>query len=407
MDDDASNAPEVLQKGDNTSAQDKPSKTRKRMPKKCSKCGKSVLNLSRHQKDVHGMKKLRRKLGDYFTGEKKRPKGTVKFCPLSPCKGNRTPIFQLHKHLQTSIHGLRPNTPSYVKALSKAPRVSLKQLESHVKNEKGKSKRTKHERRRRQQQSSSDEDSQDMDGNGVTQEKSNPMKEGRKMKHEENSSYDEKPEIGGNQVLQGPQVVSQRTGTVTEESIEEMDSDKEYDDLTRRVWEREHQETIVLTESDRDSDMDYMPGGSGTDESSCDSCSSESSILPEEQKDLLIGVVEVIGRENCDSGSFLDYQTELPWKKKIQNFIGQQESQGYCFKTEEKSIEDLRQHFQQEDYDDELLQDIFKNDESDNDDALDEEWEPSDCEPDAEEAKEHRQEDCDQYFTKRVLQVPY
>ena len=31
------------------------------------------------------------------------------------------------------------------------------------------------------------------------------------------------------------------------------------------------------------------------------------------------------------------------------------------------------------------------SDESDNDDALDEEWEPSDCEPDAEEAKEHRQ----------------
>ena len=31
------------------------------------------------------------------------------------------------------------------------------------------------------------------------------------------------------------------------------------------------------------------------------------------------------------------------------------------------------------------------SDESDNDDALDEEWEPSDCEPDAEEAKEHGQ----------------
>ena len=30
-------------------------------------------------------------------------------------------------------------------------------------------------------------------------------------------------------------------------------------------------------------------------------------------------------------------------------------------------------------------------DESDNDDALDEAWEPSDCEPDAEKAKEHRQ----------------
>ena len=233
-----------------------------------------------------------------------------------------------------------------------------------------------------------------------------------------------KHKIEGNQAVQ---VVSQRVGTVTEENME-LDSDKEYDDLTRRVWETGHrsqgttnqtsdseeevhsqisqsqdffqrtpsttedQEAIVVTKSDCDSDIDYIPGGSGTDESS-DSCSSDSSILHEEQKDLLIGVVEVIGRENCDSGSFLDYQTELPWKKKIQNFIGQQESQGYCFKTEEKSIEDLRQHFQQEDSDDEILQNIFMNDESDNDDALDEEWEPSDCEPDVEEAKEHRQEE--------------
>ena len=428
MDDDTSNTPEVVQKGDNTLAQDKPSSTRKRMPKKCSKCGKSVLNLSRHQKDVHGMKKLRRKLGDYFTGEKKKPKGTVKFCPLSPCKGNRTPIFQLHKHLQTSIHGLRPNTPSYVKALNKAPRVSLKQLESYMKNEKKKNKRTKHERRRRQQQeSSSDEGSQDTDKKGVTLEKRKRMKEGRKIKREENSSDDEKHEIEGNQAMQVLQVASQQAETVTEENME-LDSDKEYDDLTRRVWDKGHrsrgitiqtsdseeevhgqisrsqdffqrtpsttedQEAIVVTESDRDSDIDYIPGGSGTDESS-DSCSSDSSILPEERKDLLIGVVEVIGRENCDSGSFLDYQTELPWKKKIQNFIGQQESQGYCFKTEEKSIEDLRQHFQQEDSDDEILQDIFMNDESDNDDALDEEWEPSDCEPDAKDAKDHRQEE--------------
>lgn len=150
---DASNKPEVGQTGENTSVQEQP--THKRMPKICSKCGKSVVNLSRHQKDVHGMKKLRRKLGDYFMGRKKKPKGTVKFCPLSPCKGNRTPIFQLHKHLQTSIHGLRPNTPSYIKALNKAPRLSLKILEWHLKNEKEKKKRPKDERRKRQGTSTS------------------------------------------------------------------------------------------------------------------------------------------------------------------------------------------------------------------------------------------------------------
>ena len=84
------------------------------------------------------------------------------------------------------------------------------------------------------------------------------------------------------------------------------------------------QEEIVVTNNDSDSDVDYIPGGSGTDELN-DLCPSDSSILSKEQNDLLIGVVEVKGRENCDSGSFLDYQTELPWKKQIQNFIGQQE----------------------------------------------------------------------------------
>ena len=48
-----------------------PSATRKRNPKKCTKCGKCVLNLSRHQRDVHGMRKLERKLQDYFTGARR------------------------------------------------------------------------------------------------------------------------------------------------------------------------------------------------------------------------------------------------------------------------------------------------------------------------------------------------
>ena len=119
-------------------------------------------------------------------GEKK-PKGTVKFCPLSPCKGNKTPIFQLHRHLQTSIPGLRPNTPSYIKASSTAPRVPLKQLELHVKNENEKNKRAKY-KRIQQQERSSDEGSQDTDKKGVTQEKSKQMKEQRKLKREQKSS---------------------------------------------------------------------------------------------------------------------------------------------------------------------------------------------------------------------------
>ena len=87
------------------------------------------------------MTKLKRKLNEYLSGEKKVPKGKVKFCPLSPCKRQRTPIFQLHKHLQSSLHKLHPNSPSYVRALDKAPRVSLKVLGSYINERKKKGER--------------------------------------------------------------------------------------------------------------------------------------------------------------------------------------------------------------------------------------------------------------------------
>lgn len=72
---DPSDKPEVEQKGENTSVQKQP--MHKRVPKRCSKCEKSVVNLSRNQKQVHGMKKLKRKLNDYFMGMKKKPKGVI------------------------------------------------------------------------------------------------------------------------------------------------------------------------------------------------------------------------------------------------------------------------------------------------------------------------------------------
>ena len=65
----------------------------------CKKCCRSVKNLSHHQQEVHGMSKMRRKLDGYLTGEKKAPNQRVKFCPLSPCKRSKTPIFKLDKHL--------------------------------------------------------------------------------------------------------------------------------------------------------------------------------------------------------------------------------------------------------------------------------------------------------------------
>ena len=75
----------------------------RRSSKKCKNCGNIVKNLSRHQDEVHGMSKIKRKLDAYINKEKKVPKRRVKFCPLSPCKRTKTPIFQLDKHLQTLL----------------------------------------------------------------------------------------------------------------------------------------------------------------------------------------------------------------------------------------------------------------------------------------------------------------
>ena len=101
------------------------------------------------------------------------------------------------------------------------------------------------------------------------------------MKHEENSIGDEKHEIEGNWAVRGPQAASERVGTVTEENIEH-DSNKEYDDLTKRAWEKAqrsggtndeevHDQTSqsqgffrrtpcyqqeIVTDSDRDSNVD-------------------------------------------------------------------------------------------------------------------------------------------------------
>ena len=79
------------------------------------------------------MSKLRRKLQGYLTREKKAPNRRVKFCPLSPCKRSKTPLFQLDKHLQSDIHNLKPKTSAYVMALAQAPRASLSNVNSYLK----------------------------------------------------------------------------------------------------------------------------------------------------------------------------------------------------------------------------------------------------------------------------------
>ena len=108
----------------------------KRKSEKCKKCGSMVQNLSCHQSDVHKMSMMKRKLDVYVTRETKLPNQRIKFCPLSPWKSKKKLIFQLHKHLQTRIHKLKPGTPAYLNALSHAPRALFKKIESHLKSRK-------------------------------------------------------------------------------------------------------------------------------------------------------------------------------------------------------------------------------------------------------------------------------
>ena len=117
----------------------------KRSSKKCKKCGNIVKNLSRHQDEVHGMSKIKRKLDACISKEKKAPKRRVQFCPLSPCKRAETPIFQFDKHLQRRIHSLKPNTPAYLAALAQPPRASLSKVENCLKKERKKRSENKRE----------------------------------------------------------------------------------------------------------------------------------------------------------------------------------------------------------------------------------------------------------------------
>ena len=123
------------------------------------------------------------------------------------------------------------------------------------------------------------------------------------------------------------------------------DSDQEYDDLARRAWENasEQRNDIVIL-SDSESGSDYIPG---SDSESSESYQSQDSIHSLDYENLMIEMVEVIGKEEIVAGnSFLDNKLESPrWKKKVQEFIIAQETKGYRFKNEEDSSEDLRRRF--------------------------------------------------------------
>ena len=143
-------------------------------------------------------------------------------------------------------------------------------------------------------------------------------------------------------------------------------------------------DTIVLSESDGTDGTEYDPREEPDTDQSSESSSNETFSLSQERDHLLTELVEVLGEGNCKKGSFLD--CEKPWREEINEFISMKTSQGYNFKTPAESFSDLTRTYEaekEEGSQEEEFQETFQGDASDNDEALDPEWVPSDCETDA------------------------
>ena len=252
---------------------------------------------------------------------------------------------------------LTPGTPSYIRALNTALRASLEALEDYLKKEK--------QRRKRSAKEVTEKREEDMDSDDEMEDKSYESEELEKCNEGEEERSQSMVKLSGSNMGGG--------------------SDGEYEELARRVWERtqrtqelagpdesitnsdkhineEHQNeptvsdddeaedqevhsqepfpsasattddnVIILTDSDRAPDGNYMPSESSETQESLGSeqFPSEDTASSQELRELLIGVVEVIDRQNCEPGSFLDGNKELPCKAKIQEFIRERESEGY------------------------------------------------------------------------------
>ena len=407
---------------------------RPRSSKFCKNCSRSVKNLSRHQKEVHGMSKMRRKLDGYLTGDKKAPNRRVKFCPLSPCKRSKTPIFQLDKHLQSGIHNLKPKTSAYVKALAQAPRASLSKVNSYLQRKRKQRAEERNCKRNTNDEYDACDEADNSNGQNV---KCNPEDIGM------NSDQDYE-ELG----RRAQRKIRKKERLAREKKRIKEDSDEEYDRLALKVWEKNKDEktrAVAKKRNSSDSNGDYLldsdkeysklvseslneecKGGivesndressdNDTEESAknrtmneaferveisdsedsqildpdylCDEepvsdtstqpdTSTASSSLTKECEELLTEIIEVIGEDKISKGSFLDLEED--WGEIVKEFKDTRLAQGHAFKSTLESVEELARV--NEDSLHEAFHEVLDGDESDNDEALDTNWVPSDCE---------------------------
>ena len=431
---------------------------KKRSSKKCKKCGRSVQNLSRHLEEVHGMSKTTRKLYTYMTGEKKTPKRRLKLCPLSPCKKANIPFFQLHKHLQTRVQNLKSKTPAHLNALAIAPHAPVASVTSYLGRRKKRKGDTAHE----------------SECNWTPEENSESIDE----------DYEELGQRAQRRIRKRPRKAERQTNKSAKynriEASLPLDSDDEYNILTRKVWKKQEENRVkrdeqkktqtkprhhVSVSSDKENyrltsrvleggkkragmkssdeeelqsngefdvaeedeggdstnhkqiehfelshgdnavrvydseyeckaDPDYVYEAESYSSASTQSQkSSDSSSLTEGCEELLSELVDVIGERKIEKGSFLDLEDD--WRQEVKKFKDKKLLQGYVFKTPVEAAEQLERFCEDKDDNqniDEEFRGVFEGDQSDNDDALDTDWVPSDVEADLPNSSERKPE---------------
>ena len=163
----------------------------------------------------------------------------------------------------------------------------------------------------------------------------------------------------------------------TEDKCEEEVYDEE--EGTNNGKKNEGFECVEISDIDesRKLDPDYLC----SEESDSDTCtqsdtSISSSSLSKECEGLLTELIEVIGEEKVSEGSFLDLEQD--WRNTVKEFKDSRLAQGHAFKSTLKSAEELAQV--NEDSMHKAFHAVLDGDESDDDEALDTNWVPSDCE---------------------------
>ena len=121
-------------------------------------------------------------------------------------------------------------------------------------------------------------------------------------------------------------------------------------------------------------DSDYVPVEDGSSESTMSTIITSTS-MAEEKDELLTELVEVIGEKYCYGGSLLD--ADDPWKTEVKKFMRERKEKGETFRRPSEAEQDLVKIRESLDNTEEGY---LYDDSVDDDDALDNDWVPSENE---------------------------